>query len=45
MTREKAEKLGWKIGRVMTGAYFARKGNQTLSATTLKALLSKIATR
>jgi hypothetical protein len=43
MTRKKAENQGWKIGRVMTGGYYGRKGNKMCAATTLKSLLSKIA--
>lgn len=42
MTKIKAEKLGWKIGRVMNGGFFAKKYARTITANCIKDLLSKL---
>lgn len=42
MTKKTAQRKGWTIGRVINGGFFARKGSNLFTASTLKVLLTKL---
>lgn len=42
MTKKTAQRNGWTIGRVINGGWFARKGFNLFTASTLKVLLTKL---